>query len=99
MHVIVRSDKVRIPTGHGAVSCMEFGAHFMRRRYPHVVGEECVHGAAQLGRAPLVRHSYTDRLPARVKITIGIKDPGSTKEIKYSFQTLLFMQEKLDFSK
>ena len=40
-----------------------------------------------------------DRLPERVKITIGIKDPGSTKEIKYSFQTLLFMQEKLDFSK
>jgi len=75
MHVIVRSDKVRIPTGHGAVSCMEFGAHFMRRRYPHVVGEECVHGAAQLGRAPLVRHSYTDRLPARVNARVGTTGP------------------------
>ncbi len=40
-----------------------------------------------------------DRLPERVKITLGIMDPGTEKEIKYSVQTLLFMQEKLDFSK
>ena len=40
-----------------------------------------------------------DRLPERVKITLGIMDPSTEKEVKYSVQTLLFMQEKLDFSK
>ncbi len=40
-----------------------------------------------------------DRLPERVKITLGIKDPGTDKEVKYTVQTLLFMQETLDFSK
>jgi general secretion pathway protein J len=40
-----------------------------------------------------------DRLPERVKITLGIMDPNNEREIKYTVQTLLFMQEKLDFSK
>lgn len=40
-----------------------------------------------------------DRLPERVKITLGIWDATSEREIKYTVQTLLFMQEKLDFSK
>jgi general secretion pathway protein J len=40
-----------------------------------------------------------DRLPERVKITLGIMDPNLGKEVKYTVQTLLFMQEKLDFSK
>lgn len=40
-----------------------------------------------------------DRLPERVKVTLGIMDPNNEREIKYTVQTLLFMQEKLDFSK
>lgn len=40
-----------------------------------------------------------DRLPERVKITLGVWDPELGKEVKYTTQTLLFMQEKLDFSK
>ena len=40
-----------------------------------------------------------DRLPERVKITLGIWDATGEREIKYTVQTLLFMQEKLDFSK
>ena len=40
-----------------------------------------------------------DRLPERVKITLGIMDQNNEREIKYTVQTLLFMQEKLDFSK
>lgn len=40
-----------------------------------------------------------DRLPERVKITLGIMDPNNEREIKYTMQTLLFLQEKLDFSK
>lgn len=40
-----------------------------------------------------------DRLPERVKITIGIVDKTTGKEVKYVTQTLLLMQEKLDFSK
>ena len=42
---------------------------------------------------------HPDRLPERVKITLGIMDPNNEREIKYTVQTLLFMQEKLDFSK
>lgn len=42
---------------------------------------------------------HPDRLPERVKITLGIMDPNNEKEIKYTMQTLLFLQEKLDFSK
>ncbi len=40
-----------------------------------------------------------DRLPERVKITLGIWDPTAEREVKYTTQTLLFLQEKLDFSK
>ncbi len=42
---------------------------------------------------------HPDRLPERVKVTLGIMDPNNEREIKYTVQTLLFMQEKLDFSK
>ena len=40
-----------------------------------------------------------DRLPERVKITLGIVDKLTGREVKYVTQTLLMMQEKLDFSK
>ena len=42
---------------------------------------------------------HPDRLPERVKVTLGIMDPNNEREIKYTMQTLLFLQEKLDFSK
>jgi general secretion pathway protein J len=42
---------------------------------------------------------HPDRLPERVKITLGIVDPNTGKEVKYVTQVLLMMQEKLDFSK
>jgi general secretion pathway protein J len=42
---------------------------------------------------------HPDRLPERVKITLGIFDQTSGREVKYVTQTLLLMQEKLDFSK
>ena len=42
---------------------------------------------------------HPDRLPERVKITLGIYDKVAGKDIKYVTQTLLLMQEKLDFSK
>lgn len=40
-----------------------------------------------------------DRLPERVKITLGVWDPELGKEVKYTTQTLILMLEKLDFSK
>ncbi|HEY8375749.1 MAG TPA: type II secretion system protein GspJ [Nannocystis sp.] len=40
-----------------------------------------------------------NRLPERVKITLGVWDPEQGKEVKYTTQTLLFMQERLDFSR
>lgn len=42
---------------------------------------------------------HPDRLPERVKVTLGIMDPSNEREVKYTVQTLLFMQESLDFSK
>ena len=42
---------------------------------------------------------HPDRLPERVKVTLGIMDPNNEREVKYTVQTLLFMQESLDFSK
>jgi general secretion pathway protein J len=42
---------------------------------------------------------HPDRLPERVKITLGIVDKTTGREVKYVTQTLLLMQEKLDFSK
>lgn len=42
---------------------------------------------------------HPDRLPERVKITITFIDKTTGKEVKYVSQTLLMMQEKLDFSK
>jgi hypothetical protein len=42
---------------------------------------------------------HPDRLPERVKITLGIHDKVAGKDVKYVTQTLLMMQEKLDFSK
>jgi len=42
---------------------------------------------------------HPDRLPERVKITLGIYDKVAGKDVKYVTQTLLMMQEKLDFSK
>lgn len=39
-----------------------------------------------------------DRLPERVKISLGVYDAELGKEVKYTTQTLLFMQEKLDFA-
>lgn len=42
---------------------------------------------------------HPDRLPERVKITLGIYDKVAGKDVKYVTQTLLLMQEKLDFSK
>ncbi len=42
---------------------------------------------------------HPDRLPERVQITLGVWDPDAGREIKYTFQTLLFMQEKIDFTK
>lgn len=50
---------------------MELGTHLVRRRDPHVAGEECVHGASQRERRPPLRHSHTDRLPARVHARVG----------------------------
>jgi general secretion pathway protein J len=40
-----------------------------------------------------------NRLPERVKITLGVWDPEVGKEIKYVTQTLISMQERLDFSR
>ena len=40
-----------------------------------------------------------NRLPERVKVTLGVWDPELGKEVKYSTQTLIFMQERLDFSR
>lgn len=40
-----------------------------------------------------------NRLPERVKITLGVWDPEQGKEIKYVTQTLIPMQERLDFSR
>lgn len=40
-----------------------------------------------------------DRLPERVKITMTFIDKTTGREVKYVAQTLLMMQEKLDFSK
>lgn len=45
-----------------------------------------------------VRDAQADRLPPRVKITIGIEDDDGEEEF-YTTQTTLIMQEKLDFSK
>jgi hypothetical protein len=42
---------------------------------------------------------HPDRLPERVKITLGIVDKLTEREVKYTTQTLLILQEKLDFSK
>lgn len=42
---------------------------------------------------------HPDRLPERVKITVTFLDKTTDKEVKYVTQTLLMMQEKLDFSK
>jgi len=42
---------------------------------------------------------HPDRLPERVKITLGIYDKVAGKDVKYVTQTLLMMQEKIDFSK
>jgi hypothetical protein len=50
---------------------MELGTHLMRRRDPHIVREECVEGAPEIWRGPLLRHSHTDRLPARVDARVG----------------------------
>lgn len=40
-----------------------------------------------------------NRLPERVKITLGVWDPDIGKEVKYVTQTLLPMQERIDFSR
>lgn len=40
-----------------------------------------------------------DRMPERVKLTLGVWDAELGKEVKYTTQVLIFMQEKLDFSK
>ena len=40
-----------------------------------------------------------NRLPERVKITLGVWDPELGKEVKYVTQTLISMQERLDFSR
>jgi general secretion pathway protein J len=44
------------------------------------------------------RSAQPDRLPQRVKITIGIEDEDGEEEF-FTTQTVLFMQEKIDFSK
>jgi len=40
-----------------------------------------------------------NRLPERVKITMGVWDPDIGKEVKYVTQTLIPMQERIDFSR
>ena len=45
-----------------------------------------------------VRAGQPDRLPQRVKITIVIEDDEGEEEV-FTTQTVLFMQEKIDFSK
>lgn len=40
-----------------------------------------------------------NRLPERVKVTLGVWDAELGKEVKYTTQTLIFMQERLDFSR
>jgi general secretion pathway protein J len=45
-----------------------------------------------------VSGAQPDRLPQRVKITLVIEDDEGEEEL-YTTQTILFMQEKIDFSK
>jgi general secretion pathway protein J len=40
-----------------------------------------------------------NRLPERVKITLGVWDPDLGKEVKYVTQTLIPLQERIDFSR
>lgn len=44
------------------------------------------------------RSAQPDRLPQRVKIVIGIVDDAGEEEL-FTTQTVIFMQEKIDFSK
>ena len=65
----------------------------MRRRDPHIIREECIDGAPQHRRGPLVRHSHTDRLPARVNARVGTA--GSLSHHTFSAES---GEHSLDFA-
>ena len=91
--LFICTDQIRIAPGRCAVTSVELGTHLIRRRDPHVVGEECVDGAPQHGRGPLLRHSHTDRLPARVDARVGTA--GSLSHYTLSAKT---GEHSLDFA-
>ena len=91
--LVICTDLIGIPPGRRAEASMELGTHLMRRRDPHIVREECVEGAPEIWRGPLLRHSHTDRLPARVYARVGTA--GSLSHYPLSTE---FGEHSLDFA-